>query len=96
MGYPVYMKGEESPFRVNVCGWAFVFSSEYNQERFQNQFVSYVEYNAARFRVRYKVEPELEMVFAYTLYLKIEKRINYIVRPDGEVLQWPKVTGKLS
>ena len=65
---------KESDYCFEFARAVFYFSSEFNLNRFKNSVISFIEMEQAKIINRYKVNINLKLYLALSLYKKIEKR----------------------
>lgn len=75
----IYHNIEESNFYVNVGDFQFYFSSEFNQTRFKERYINYINNEIYKLKARYnfkdlKTITTLKMGLVFTFYRKIENR----------------------
>lgn len=70
----IFLDIKESNYNVTKYGLIFYFSSKFYMEKFKENVEKYVQNETLKFKNRYKVNVNLNKIFAVSLYKKIEKR----------------------
>lgn len=80
----VYLDITKSPFKLNYKGLTFIFSSETNMNKFNNQIDEFINHESFKIKAHYSyIEINFDLFLSLALYKKIEKR-GFLVY-DGEI-----------
>lgn len=84
----IFYNLEHSDYRVYVpdTKTTFIFSSKLYLTKFEEQFNINREEQKIKFRSRYKLNIETNLLFDLMLYIKIEKRGFLIINEGGQEL----------
>lgn len=86
--YKIYHNIEESTFCSEVGDFQFYFSTEFNQRRFKERYLSFVNTELYKLKLKYnfsdmKTLATLKIALIFTFYKKIEAR-GFRVYKKGE------------
>ena len=70
----IYNDIDESTYSFNYDDMIFYFSSQFYQEKFKNEYVSYLKEETDKLRIKFKCGIDADYMILLLLYKKIEKR----------------------
>ena len=78
----IYWNLEESPYKLSLNNFKFIFSSRFYLNKFNNEFKSYILNEKMRLKNRYRINFICDDMLLIRLYKHIEKRGNRIFYKD--------------
>lgn len=74
MANRVYNNLEETPFKFELKGYEFYFSSVFHRNKYKKEIDSYCKNENLKFKNRYKIDIDLTDAFLIAFYKKVENR----------------------
>lgn len=81
----IYYNLEESPFITKFKDFKFYFSSQFYQNKFENNVLTYIKDESDKFKNKYNINIELDELLSFNLYRKIEKRGIYCIYHNNSI-----------